>query len=122
MFKLGRVGTLVGKRTYGGGIGPYYFTPMLIDGGRVQLPGRAAYDPSGTSWGIENMGVAPDVDVDISPADVMAGRDPQLLKAIEVAMATMMTNSVAHTGTYTTPFSRSLAPENSNRVPIARLK
>jgi hypothetical protein len=60
---------------------------MLIDGGRVQLPGRAAYDPSGTGWGIENVGVAPDHDVDITPADVMAGRDPQLQKAIEVALA-----------------------------------
>ena len=92
MFKLGKVGTLVGKRTYGGGIGPYYFTPMLIDGGRVQLPGRAAYDPSGSSWGIENIGVAPDVDIDITPADFMAGRDPQLLKAIEVAMAQVQKN------------------------------
>jgi hypothetical protein len=27
MFKLGKVGTLVGKRTLGGGIGPYFFTP-----------------------------------------------------------------------------------------------
>jgi hypothetical protein len=87
MFKLGKVGSLVGKRTFGGGIGPYYFTPMLIDGGRVQLPGRAAYDPSGKDWGIENLGVAPDHDVEITPADVIAGRDPQLLKAVEVALA-----------------------------------
>ena len=87
MFKLGKVGPLVGKRTFGGGIGPYYFTPQLIDGGRVQLPGRAAYDPSGTGWGIENVGVAPDYDVEITPADVIAGRDPQLEKAVEVAMA-----------------------------------
>jgi tricorn protease len=87
MFKLGKVGPLVGKRTYGGGIGPYFFTPTLIDGGRVQLPGRAAYDPSGTNWGIENSGVAPDYDVDFTPADVIAGRDPQLEKAIEIALA-----------------------------------
>ena len=87
MFKLGKVGSLVGKRTFGGGIGPYYFTPNLIDGGRVQLPNRAAYDPSGTSWGIENVGVAPDFDVEITPADVIAGRDPQLEKAVEVALA-----------------------------------
>ena len=87
MFKLAKVGPIVGKRTFGGGIGPYYFTPMLIDGGRVQLPNRAAYDPSGTTWGIENVGVVPDYDVDITPADVIAGRDPQLQKAIEVALA-----------------------------------
>lgn len=87
MFKLAKVGPIVGKRTFGGGIGPYFFTPNLIDGGRVQLPNRAAYDPSGTTWGIENMGVAPDFDVEITPADVIAGRDPQLEKAIEVALA-----------------------------------
>jgi tricorn protease len=87
MFKLGKVGPVVGKRTYGGGIGPYYFTPQLIDGGNVQLPNRAAYDPSGSSWGIENVGVQPDYDVEIMPQDIIAGRDPQLEKAVEVAMA-----------------------------------
>jgi hypothetical protein len=87
MFKLGKVGPLVGKRTFGGGIGPYYFTPRLIDGGQIQLPNRAAYDPSGTTWGVENVGVAPDYDVEITPADVIAGRDPQLEKAVEVALA-----------------------------------
>jgi hypothetical protein len=87
MFKLGKVGQLVGKRTFGGGIGPSYFTPPLIDGGRVQLPNRAAYDPSGSGWGIENVGVAPDFEIEITPADVIAGRDPQLEKAIEVALA-----------------------------------
>ena len=92
MFKLGKVGTTVGKRTFGGGIGPYYFTPTLIDGGRVQLPGRAAYDASGKGWGIENVGISPDHDVEITPADVAAGRDPQLLKAIEVALAQIPKN------------------------------
>jgi C-terminal processing protease CtpA/Prc len=94
MFKLAKVGPIVGKRTFGGGIGPYYFTPNLIDGGRVQLPNRAAYDPSGTTWGIENMGVAPDFDVEITPADVIAGRDPQLEKAVEVALAQVSKNPV----------------------------
>ena len=92
MFKLAKVGPLVGKRTFGGGIGPYYFTPSLIDGGTVRLPNRAAYDPSGASWGIENVGVAPDFDVEITPADVIAGRDPQLEKAIEVALAQISRN------------------------------
>jgi tricorn protease len=92
MFKLAKVGPIVGKRTFGGGIGPYYFTPNLIDGGRVQLPNRAAYDPTGTTWGIENLGVAPDYDVEITPADVIAGRDPQLEKAVEVALAQISKN------------------------------
>lgn len=94
MFKLAKVGPLVGKRTFGGGIGPYYFTPSLIDGGQIRLPNRAAYDPSGTTWGIENIGVAPDFDVEITPADVIAGRDPQLEKAVEVALAQLSKNPV----------------------------
>jgi len=92
MFKLAKVGTLVGKRTFGGGIGPYYFTPSLIDGGQIRLPNRAAYDPSGTTWGIENVGVSPDFDAEITPADVIAGRDPQLEKAVEVALAQVSKN------------------------------
>ena len=92
MFKLAKVGPTVGKRTFGGGIGPYYFTPTFIDGGSIRLPNRAAYDPSGTTWGIENIGVAPDFDVEITPADVIAGRDPQLEKAIEVALAEISKN------------------------------
>ncbi len=86
MFKLGKVGSIIGKRTFGGGIGPYFFTPRLIDGGQVQLPNRAAYNPDGSSWGIENVGVAPDFDVEITPQDLMAGRDAQLDKAIEIAL------------------------------------
>lgn len=86
MYKLGKVGPIVGTRTGGGGIGPYVFTPSLIDGGNVQLPNRAAYDPSGSSWGVENVGVTPDVEVEITPKDWMMGRDPQLEKAVQVAM------------------------------------
>lgn len=87
MFKLAKLGPIVGKRTFGGGIGPYFPTPDLLDGGFVQLPNRAAYQSDGTSWGIENIGVSPTIEVDILPADVLAGRDPQLEKAIEAALA-----------------------------------
>ncbi len=86
MYKLAKVGPIVGLRTGGGGIGPYVFTPNLIDGGSVQLPNRAAYNPDGTSWGVENLGVQPDFEVEITPKDWMANRDPQLEKAVAVAM------------------------------------
>jgi len=86
MYKLAKVGPIVGLRTGGGGIGPYVFTPRLIDGGTVQLPNRAAYNPDGTSWGVENAGITPDYVVEITPKDWMAGRDPQLEKAVQVAM------------------------------------
>ena len=86
MYKLAKVGPIVGMRTGGGGIGPYVFTPQLIDGGNVQLPNRAAYNPDGTSWGIENAGIVPDFEVEITPKDWMMGRDPQLEKAVQVAL------------------------------------
>ncbi len=92
MYKLGKVGPIVGWRTYGAGIGPYVFTPRLIDGGRIQLPNRAAYDPNGLSWGIENIGVKPDFPVEITPRDFMTGRDPQLEKAVQVALEEMKRN------------------------------
>jgi tricorn protease len=86
MFKLARIGPIVGRRTYGAGIGPSVFTPQLVDGGRVSIPNRAAYDPSGASWGIENVGVVPDAEVEILPKDFLAGRDPQLERAVRLAM------------------------------------
>jgi tricorn protease len=87
MYKLAHVGPIVGTRTGGGGIGPYAFTPDLIDGGSVQLPNRAAYNPDGSSFGIENLGITPDYEVEFTPRDFMAGRDPQLEKAVQVALA-----------------------------------
>jgi tricorn protease len=60
----------------------------------VQLPNRAAYNPDGTSWGVENNGVVPDYEVDTLPKDVLAGRDPQLEKAIQVAMDEIKRNQV----------------------------
>jgi tricorn protease len=35
---------------------------------------------------VENEGVPPDIDVEQTPAEVIAGRDPQLEKAVEVIM------------------------------------
>lgn len=94
MYKLARVGPIVGTRTGGGGIGPYVFTPGLMDGGNVQLPNRAAYNPDGTSFGIENIGITPDHEVEITPRDLLAARDPQLERAVQVALADSAKNPV----------------------------
>ena len=37
-------------------------------------------------WVVENEGVPPDIEVEQTPADVIAGRDPQLEQAIEIVM------------------------------------
>jgi tricorn protease len=85
MFRKFKVGTLVGQRTWGGLVGVLGF-PTLMDGGSITAPNLAIWVP-GEGWVVENEGVPPDVEVEQTPADVIAGRDPQLEKAIDVAMA-----------------------------------
>ncbi|HYM87554.1 MAG TPA: hypothetical protein VES92_00445, partial [Nitrospiraceae bacterium] len=35
---------------------------------------------------VENIGVAPDIEVEYTPADVIKGRDPQLERAVQEAL------------------------------------
>lgn len=86
MFKLGKVGQVVGARTSGAFAGPYLSLPPLIDGGEVVIPSRAAANFDQDAGEVENYGVSPDSAVEISPKDWRSGRDPQLEKAIEVAL------------------------------------
>jgi tricorn protease len=83
MFRKLKLGTLVGKRTWGGLVGILGF-PALLDGGFVMAPNLAIWTEDG--FIVENEGVPPDVEVEQTPADVIAGRDPQLDKAIEVVL------------------------------------
>lgn len=86
MWKLTGLGPIVGTRTFGGGIGGAVFIPDLLDGGQIIIPNRASYDPSGT-WGIENEGVHPDLEVEWDPESWRAGKDPQLEAAVKAALA-----------------------------------
>lgn len=86
MWKLAGLGPVVGTRTFGGGIGGALFSPNLIDGGQLTIPNRASYDPDGT-WGIENDGVHPDVEVEWNAEAWQAGRDPQLEAAVKALLA-----------------------------------
>jgi tricorn protease len=83
MFKKLALGPVVGTRTWGGLVGVLGF-PVLMDGGFVTAPDLAIWTEDG--WIVENEGVAPDVEVEQTPAEVIAGHDPQLEKAIELAM------------------------------------
>jgi tricorn protease len=82
MFRKYKLGTLVGKRTWGGLVGILGF-PELMDGGRVTSPNIAIWTPE-EGFTVENEGVPPDVEVEQMPGDVMAGKDPQLEKAIAI--------------------------------------
>ncbi len=84
LFHQEKVGTLVGKRTWGGlvGIGAI---PVLMDGGNVTSPSFGYFSPEG-KWQIENHGTDPDIVVEQDPKAVSEGHDPQLEKAVSVAM------------------------------------
>ncbi len=89
-FRKAGAGTLVGTRTWGGlvGIGGY---PTLMDGGSVTAPRMALYDLNG-KWEVENVGIAPDIEVLHDPKLVRQGRDPQLEKAVEVVLEALKKN------------------------------
>jgi tricorn protease len=91
-FRMRKVGPLVGTRTWGGLVGTLGI-PQTIDGGGITAPALAFYDLSG-KWAIENEGIAPDIDVEYSPADVIKGHDPQLERAVQEAMKMLKQNPV----------------------------
>jgi tricorn protease len=84
MFKRRKIGPLVGKRTWGGLVHTAD-TPGFIDGGTMIAP-RGGFFTRDGKWAVENEGVGPDIDVENWPKDVIAGRDPQLERAVEEAM------------------------------------
>ena len=86
--KLG-LGPLVGKRTWGGLVGIFDF-PELIDGGFVTAPNLAFYNTE-KQWDVENHGVKPDVEVELDPALVRQGHDPQLERTVELLMEKLKT-------------------------------
>jgi len=84
MFREYKLGPLVGKRTWGGLVGILGF-PTLMDGGIVTAPNLGFWTEK-EGFGVENVGVPPDYDVELTPKDYIAGKDPQLEKAIELAL------------------------------------
>jgi tricorn protease len=83
-FRKAGIGKLIGTRTWGGlvGIGGY---PTLLDGGRVTAPRYAIYGLSG-DWEVENHGIAPDVVIEDTPKDFMAGHDTQLETGVQLVL------------------------------------
>ena len=90
MFHKFQMGPLIGKRTWGGLVGILGY-PVLMDGGTITAPNLAFWTPE-EGFGVENVGVPPDIEVEQTPADVIAGRDPQLERAIAHVMAELKKN------------------------------
>jgi tricorn protease len=91
-FRRAGVGKLIGKRTWGGLVGRAG-APPLMDGGFVSAPSSAVWGPAG-EWDAENVGIAPDIEVEHDPALVRQGKDPQLERAIAEVMAELKKNPV----------------------------
>ncbi len=79
-FRTLKMGKTVGVTTYGAVIGTGSYT--LMDGSAIRTPGSGLWSVTGQN--LENYGVPPDVYVDNTPADFLAGRDAQIEKAVEV--------------------------------------
>jgi tricorn protease len=93
LFKQGKIGTLVGKRTWGGLVGISEI-PVLMDGGHVTSPSVAFFSPKG-EWDVENHGVDPDVVVEQDPKSVSEGHDPQLESAVAIALRDLAAHPIA---------------------------
>ncbi|MCW2632329.1 MAG: peptidase, partial [Pseudonocardia sp.] len=107
-FQRMNIGPVVGVRTWGGviGIDSRY---GLVDGTGVTQPRYATwFDHSG--WEIENYGVDPDVEVVRTPQDWVAGRDPQLSAAVDLALETLTRRPAAMPPDPATRPSRARSP------------
>jgi tricorn protease len=101
MFHHRKIGTLVGKRTWGGLVHTAD-TPTFIDGGSAIAP-RGGFFNRNNEWDVENKGQAPDVDVENWPKDVIAGHDPQLERAVQVGLQQLAEHPVQRTSTEPPP-------------------
>jgi tricorn protease len=89
-FKLMKLGPIIGQRTWGGVIG---ISPShgLVDRSLTTQPEFSNWFTD-VGWGVENYGTDPDIPVEISPSDWAQGKDPQLERAIQVALAQLDQN------------------------------
>ncbi len=93
-FKMNHIGPLVGERTWGGLVGIYGY-PQLMDGGHITAP-RVAVEGLHGTFPVENHGVSPNVRVWQNPRLVREGQDPQLQRAVEVALAELKAHPPVH--------------------------
>lgn len=105
-FRRRNLGPIIGKTTWGGLVGISSY-PVLMDGGTVTAPSFGIFSPDG-KWEIENVGVPPDMEVEMTPAEVIAGHDPQLERAVDEAMKLLKSK----------PFNRPPRPSDPIRAGV----
>jgi tricorn protease len=89
-FRVLGLGPLIGKRTWGGviGIAPRH---ALVDGTYTTQPEFSAWFED-VGWNIENYGIEPDLEVEMTPQDYAANRDPQLERGLQEIMRLLEQN------------------------------
>ncbi|NIM63107.1 MAG: hypothetical protein GTO30_16140, partial [Acidobacteria bacterium] len=65
--------------------------PGFMDGGSLSVPTFRFLDTEG-NWDVENVGVAPDIEVVDRPELVAKGQDPSLERAVEVLLEELKRN------------------------------
>ncbi len=93
VFRNQNAGPLIGKRTWGGLVksSVHY---SFIDGGAMTSPDNAVFDPIRGVWIGENVGIAPDIEVELDAKSFMEGRDVQLERAVKEALRLLALENV----------------------------
>lgn len=90
VFKIMKLGKLIGRRTWGGVIG-IWPRNMLADGSMTTQP-EFSFWFTDVAWDVENYGTDPDIEVDITPQQYAQQIDPQLDRAIAEIQADIAAN------------------------------
>ena len=94
MFRAKKVGQLLGTTTFGILVGNSG-NPDLMDGGHVTAPNIGIFGMD-EKWIIEQQGVAPDIEVENYPKEIIKGHDSQLEKAVELILKQLKPHKEVH--------------------------
>ncbi|MFR7812178.1 MAG: S41 family peptidase [Butyricimonas faecihominis] len=89
-FKYNHLGTIIGRRTWGGVVG-YSGSIRVVDGGSIVTPSYAPFAADGSEFIIEGTGVTPHIDIENDPYLEYNGEDQQLNRAIQVILEKLKT-------------------------------
>src|SRR5260221_12942682 len=95
-FRALGLGKVIGTPTMGAVIGTGSYS--LIDGSTVRTPGVGVYLADKNRTNMENYGVKPDIPVENSPADNLAGRDRQIEVAVQELLKEISPKSQVSSG------------------------
>lgn len=90
-FRHYKIGKLIGQRSWGGVVGIRGSLPF-VDGGTLNRPEFAHFNPETNEWVIEGEGVSPDMEVLNDPHQEYLGNDIQLNRGVEELLKELKAN------------------------------